>query len=131
MSTRRTRIRHRNRRRASSRLVVILFSILLAIVGLTFASVVGWIVAIASTGPDIKDLKPRQNGTSSQVFAADGTRLGFIQSPIVRQQISSTQIEVMPWMEIINRSSSNARLQVLPRRQAKSGSLPGWHSAID
>lgn len=92
MSTRRTRIRHRNRRRASSRLVVVLFSALLAIAGLAFASVIGWIVAIASTGPDIKDLQPRQNGTSSQVFAADGTRLGFIQSPIVRQPISSDQI---------------------------------------
>lgn len=92
MSTRRTRIRHRNRRRASSRLVVVLFSALLAVVGLGFASVVGWIVAIASTGPNIKDLEPRQNGTSSAVYAADGTRLGFIQSPIVRQPISSDQI---------------------------------------
>ncbi len=92
MSTRRTRIRHRNRRRGSSRLVVVLFSTLLAIIGLGFASVVGWIVAIASTGPNIKDLEPRQNGTSSAVYAADGTRLGFIQSPIVRQPISSDQI---------------------------------------
>lgn len=92
MSTRRTRIRHRNRRRGSSRLVVLLFSTLLAIIGLGFASVIGWIVAVASTGPDIKDLKPRLNGTSSTVYAADGTRLGFIQSPIVRQPIASDQI---------------------------------------
>ncbi len=49
-------------------------------------------MAVAATGPDIKDLKPRQNGTSSQVFASDGTRLGFIQSPVVRQPISSEQI---------------------------------------
>ncbi|MFT4035493.1 MAG: transglycosylase domain-containing protein [Patulibacter sp.] len=92
MSIRRTRIRHRNRRRGSSRLVVVLFGTLLAIAGLGVTGVVGWIVAIAATGPDIKDLKPRQNGTSSQIFAADGTRLGFIQSTVVRQPISSDQI---------------------------------------
>ncbi|MEH3053310.1 MAG: transglycosylase domain-containing protein [Patulibacter minatonensis] len=92
MSTRRTRIRHRNRRRGSSRLVIILFGSLLALGGVAAASILGWVIAIASTGPDISDLTARQNGRSSQVFAADGTSLGFIQSTVVRQEISSDQI---------------------------------------
>ncbi len=92
MSLRRTRLRHRNRRRGPSRLVVLLFGSILGLGGLAVGSVVGWIVIVAVTGPDIKELKPRVNGASSQVFAADGTSLGFIQSPIVRQPISSTQI---------------------------------------
>ncbi len=92
MSTRRTRIRHRNRRRGSSRLVVVLFGSLLALGGVVVVGAFGWIVAIASTGPDIKDLKARQNGNSSKVYAADGTLLGFIQSTVVRQQISSDLI---------------------------------------
>lgn len=92
MSLRRTRIRHRNRRRGPSRLVVLLFGSILAAGGLAVGSVVGWIVVVAITGPNIDELKPRVNGTSSQVFAADGTRLGFIQSPSVRQPIASNLI---------------------------------------
>lgn len=92
MNTRRTRIRHRARRRASSRLVVLLFSSMLALVFVAGAGIVGWVVAIAMTGPDIRELPRRDKGRSSQVFAADGTRLGFIQAPIVRQPVRSTEI---------------------------------------
>ncbi len=92
MNTRRTRIRHRARRRGPSRLVILLFSGILALGLVAAIGVVGWVVAIAMTGPEIRELPRRDQGRSSQVFAADGTRLGFIQSRIVRQPVRSTEI---------------------------------------
>ena len=55
-------------------------------------SVVGYIVAIASTGPNIEELKPIDKGESSAVYAADGSLLGFVQSDVVRQE--------RPWNDI-------------------------------
>ncbi|MEA2443392.1 MAG: penicillin-binding protein, partial [Thermoleophilales bacterium] len=49
-------------------------------------SVIGYIVAIAATGPDIGQLKPTDKGESSIVYAADGSVLGYVQSDIVRQE---------------------------------------------
>jgi penicillin-binding protein 1A len=49
-------------------------------------SVVGYIVAIAATGPDISELKPNDKGESSVVYASDGSILGYVQSDTVRQE---------------------------------------------
>lgn len=92
MNTRRTRIRHRKRRRGSSRLVVLLFSSVLALGFVAVGVVVGWIVVTATTGPKLEELKPREFGSNSQVLAADGTRLGFLQSWRVRQPVASNLI---------------------------------------
>ncbi|HWV87485.1 MAG TPA: transglycosylase domain-containing protein, partial [Capillimicrobium sp.] len=53
---------------------------------------VGWVVSVASSGPTIEELKPINPGQSSAVYAADGTRLGFIQADILRTPIPSEDI---------------------------------------
>jgi len=55
--------------------------------------VVGYIVSIAATAPDINDLKPIDKGASSEIFAADGSRLGYVQSDEIRTPI---RWEAMP-----------------------------------
>src|SRR3954451_885483 len=55
-------------------------------------SVVGYVIAIASTGQNIDQLKPIDKGESSAVYAADGSLLGYVQSDIVRQE--------KPWRDI-------------------------------
>lgn len=92
MSLRRTRIRHRARRRGPSRLVVLLFGGLLALMMVAGMGIVGWVVATAMTGPEIRELPRRDQGRSSVVYAADGTRLGFIQSRIVRQPVRTDEM---------------------------------------
>src|SRR3954453_18526075 len=67
--------------------------VLLAIVLIGALSAVGYIVSIAATAPDINDLKPIDRGPSSEIFAADGSRLGYVQSDEVRQPV---QWEDMP-----------------------------------
>jgi len=65
----------------------------LAAVGiLGVLGVVGWIIGIAASAPSISTLKPIPQGATSAVYAADGQRLGFIQSTILRSNILSTDI---------------------------------------
>ena len=45
---------------------------------------VGYVLNVAQSAPAIASLHPILGGGSSQVFAADGTRLGFIQSDQLR-----------------------------------------------
>ncbi len=62
--------------------------LLLTMVAIGALSVVGYLVAIAATGPDIEELKPIDKGESSAVYASDGSLLGYVQSDIVRQEIA-------------------------------------------
>jgi penicillin-binding protein 1A len=48
---------------------------------------VGYIVAIAATAPSLGELKPIDKGSSSVIFAADGSRLGYVQSDEIRTPI--------------------------------------------
>ena len=55
-------------------------------------SAVGYVLAIAATAPDLVELKADDKGQLSVVYAADGTRLGFIQSDVLRR--------VIPWKDM-------------------------------
>ena len=55
-------------------------------------SLAGYVLAIAATAPDLDELKPTDKGESSVIFAADGSRLGYVQSDEVRT--------VIPWRRI-------------------------------
>ena len=52
------------------------------------ASVAGYVLAIASTAPELSELKADDKGEVSVVFAADGSRLGFVQSDVLRRVVS-------------------------------------------
>jgi penicillin-binding protein 1A len=62
----------------------------IAVIGIL--SLAGYVLAIASTAPDLSELKPVDKGQISVVYAADGSRLGFVQSDILRR--------VIPWREM-------------------------------
>jgi penicillin-binding protein 1A len=53
---------------------------------------VGYILSVAQSAPSLADLTPKLPGASSEVFAANGTRLGFIQSDVLRSPITSAQM---------------------------------------
>jgi penicillin-binding protein 1A len=53
---------------------------------------VGYVLNVAQSAPAIGSLRPIIGGGSSQVYAADGTRLGFIQSDELRTPVSWDQI---------------------------------------
>jgi penicillin-binding protein 1A len=93
--TYRERRRHRRGRKRRSKILLAaaVTGICLVIAGLSIA---GYVISIAASAPPLSSLKPIDQGTSSAVYAMDGSRLGFIQSDEIRTPISLNRIpEVM------------------------------------
>src|SRR5271168_217526 len=53
---------------------------------------VSYVLSVAQSAPAIDELHPILSGGSSQVFASDGTPLGFIQSDELRSPVSWSEI---------------------------------------
>ena len=63
------------------------FGLLAMVVAIGVMSVAGYVIAVAATGPDLRELKPVDKGESSVIFAADGSRLGYVQSDEIRTPV--------------------------------------------
>jgi len=88
--TYRARQRYRRGRKRSKLLLAVLVLALAAMVaGLSAA---GYVLSVAASAPPLDSLKPIDQGTSSAVYAADGTRLGFIQADEIRTPIRLRRI---------------------------------------
>src|SRR3954451_13183628 len=72
---------HRARPRKKALLGVLVLVVLAGVAGL---SAVGYVVSIAASAPPLAALKERDPGSNSEVLAADGSRLGFIQASELR-----------------------------------------------
>src|SRR5437764_9340408 len=72
--------------------VLISAGVVFAAVAIALIAVVGYVISIAATTPNIDELKPFNKGTTSSVFAANGRLLGYVRSDIVRQPILESDI---------------------------------------
>jgi penicillin-binding protein 1A len=72
--------------------VMLVIALILAVLAIAILSVVGYIVAVAASAPDINQLKPINRGTNSMLYAADGSPLGFVQSDVERTPV--------PWADM-------------------------------
>src|SRR5512133_1807324 len=91
MTYRQRKSRRRRRGGVRSR-VLLALGVLATILVIGVLSLAGYVLAIASTAPDLSELKPVDKGQISVVYAADGSRLGFVQSDILRR--------IIPWGEM-------------------------------
>jgi len=62
----------------------------LAVIGVV--GFIVWVIGTAASAPSLNSLRSVDKGASSQVFAKDGQRLGFIQSDELRQPVTMTQM---------------------------------------
>jgi penicillin-binding protein 1A len=86
--TYRQRKSRRRRRRGGHRSKLGLALIAIAVlVALAVLSVAGYVLAVASSAPDLSELKPQDKGSNSVIYAADGSRLGYVQSDTIRTPI--------------------------------------------
>ncbi len=53
---------------------------------------VGYVLSVAESAPSLDSLQPKLGGATSQVYAANGTRLGSIQSDVLRTPIAAAQM---------------------------------------
>ena len=61
------------------------------VVGIGGIAAVGYVVSIAASAPSLSSLKERDPGSNSEVLAADGSRLGFIQASELRLPAESDE----------------------------------------
>jgi penicillin-binding protein 1A len=89
-----TRIRRQRRSRGPQWGRYVLAGLLVVVlVGLTAAGVVAaWVYKTAASAPPLSSLKQRNPGSLTEVFASDGTRLGFIQADDLVQPVNSKTI---------------------------------------
>src|ERR671921_511876 len=90
--TQRQRKLKRRRRHTGRSSVLLGVGVLTTVSIIAALSAVGYVLAIAASAPDLAELKPADKGQLSAVYAVDGSRLGFIQSDVLRR--------VVPWRDI-------------------------------
>ncbi|MGI8674265.1 MAG: transglycosylase domain-containing protein, partial [Thermoleophilaceae bacterium] len=94
MTQRKRQRRRRGRRRGlAGRTSAGLFALFVLALGAVIGGLsgVGWVVAIAATTPPIEELVPQDQGRSSQIFAADGSLLGYVVSDEIRAPVPADQ----------------------------------------
>jgi penicillin-binding protein 1A len=92
--SRRERQRRRRRNRGSTlgRVVALTGVLTFCAVAVGALAVVGWVVNVAQSAPSLNELHPVLPGSPSQIFAADGSSLGYIYSPDIRNPIAADRI---------------------------------------
>jgi len=87
----RSRRRHRrtSRKRNPFLLTLLICGAIAALGVMTFGL---WVISVAAEAPPIEDLRPVDQGENSVVFAADGSRLGYIQSDEARTPVTLDKI---------------------------------------
>jgi penicillin-binding protein 1A len=90
--SRQARQRRRRTRSGPSRFVFVGLSAVAGAILLGALVAVGYVLSVAQSAPSLDALHPRLAGASSQVFAANGSRLGFIQSDVLRTPITTRQM---------------------------------------
>jgi penicillin-binding protein 1A len=84
--------RRRHHRAGPARLILIGGGVAAVAILIGVVAAVGYVLNVADSAPAIGSLRPILTGGSSQVFAADGTRLGYIQSDVLRSPVSWGQM---------------------------------------
>jgi penicillin-binding protein 1A len=91
--SRRERQRRRHRHSGGgARPLFLGLGVVLATACIGVLGAVGWVISVATSAPSIDELKPINPGATSVVYAADGSRLGFIQSDVLRTEVPSEKI---------------------------------------
>jgi penicillin-binding protein 1A len=92
--TRHERYKRRVRHRGHPVRRVLVIGVMLVTIGLTIGAlaVVGWVVAVADSAPDLSNLKPRVGHPLTRIYAADGTLLGYVHADTVFNHVSPKRI---------------------------------------
>jgi penicillin-binding protein 1A len=87
----RSRRRHRrtSRKRNPFLLTLLILGAVLALCVMSFGL---WVLSVAAEAPSIDQLRPIEQGQNSIVYAADGSRLGYIQSDEARTPVPIAKI---------------------------------------
>ncbi|CAN5598902.1 penicillin-binding protein 1A [soil metagenome] len=88
----RSRRRHTKSKGSVGKKLLLVFGAVFAIIAVAVAGAALKVKSIYDDTPSIDTLKPLDSGASTQVFAADGSSLGYIQNDIIRTPVSLHRI---------------------------------------
>ena len=98
MSARRRRRRREQNGGSAGKKVLVGLAAVVTCVAIAAGAGALWVLDVAASAPSIDTLKPADSGANSEVFAADGTSLGYVQADVLRTPV--------PLKEIPNRLQS-------------------------
>lgn len=86
------RTRRRRRRSGPRNKLLLALLLVLVMVGIATGSAVGWVIHTADSAPPLNSFTPRAVGANTEILAADGTRLGFLQADDLSQPVAGKEI---------------------------------------
>ncbi|MCZ4491743.1 MAG: glycosyl transferase [Conexibacter sp.] len=92
MSRRERQRRRRRNKGGPARPLLLAFGVLVLFAALGVLGAVGWVVSVATSGPSLDSIKPQDQGAASVIYSADGHRLGFISTDVLRTPVTGGQI---------------------------------------
>ncbi|MDX6715690.1 MAG: penicillin-binding protein [Baekduia sp.] len=92
MSRRERQRRRRRNKGGPARPLLLAFGVLVLFAALGVLGAVGWVVSVATSGPSLASIKPQDQGAASVIYSADGHRLGFISTDVLRTPVTGGQI---------------------------------------
>jgi penicillin-binding protein 1A len=92
MSRQARKRRHRHGRSGGKRIFLVGGGVLVTALIVGTIAAVAYVLHVAQSAPALDELRPILSGGSSQVFASDGSRLGFIQSDELRSPVGWSEI---------------------------------------
>ena len=87
--------RNRRRRRPHGGIgakLLLVFGCVFVLLGIAAIAVTSWVLNVAAEAPSLSTCKRIGKGGNSVVYAADGTKLGLIRSPVARQLVSIERV---------------------------------------
>jgi penicillin-binding protein 1A len=87
--------RNRRRRRPHGGIggkLLLVFGSVFVLLAVGAIAVTSWVLDVAADAPSLASCKPNGKGGNSVVYAADGTKLGLVRSPIARQLVSIKRV---------------------------------------
>src|SRR5215468_9295231 len=92
MSRRERQRRKRRNEGGPHRIIFLTLGLVVTGVAIAGIAAVAWVINVANTAPSLDTKKPINLGATSRVYAADGTRLGFINANVLRTPVSAAEI---------------------------------------
>jgi len=89
--TQRTRRRQRRHGGIGAKLLIV-FGAVLALLAIGVIAVTSWVLNVAAEAPSLASCKAVDKGGNTVLYAADGSKLGLVASPIAHQQVSIERI---------------------------------------
>src|SRR5918997_3000234 len=88
----RARRRHGRTGGSVGKKIALAFGVVFAILGIVAATAALWVLDTMASAPSIDSLKPAEAVANSEIFAADGTSLGFVQASVLRTPVTLDEI---------------------------------------